>query len=56
MWTLLAVLSAVLLGLYDVAKKTALKKNGVLTVLLVATALSTLFLAPFSVLVPLRII
>ena len=47
MWTLLAVLSAVLLGLYDVAKKTALKKNGVLTVLLVATALSTLFLAPF---------
>ena len=47
MWSILAVFSAILLGLYDVAKKTALKKNGVLTVLLVATALSTLFLAPF---------
>ena len=47
MWTVLAVLSAVLLGLYDVAKKKALQKNGVLTVLLAATALSTLFLAPF---------
>jgi len=47
MWTVLAVLSAVLLGLYDVAKKKALQKNGVLTVLLVATALSTLFVSPF---------
>ncbi|MBR4827073.1 MAG: DMT family transporter [Bacteroidales bacterium] len=43
----MAVLSAVLLGLYDVAKKKALQKNGVLSVLLVATALSTLFLSPF---------
>ncbi len=47
MWTVLAVFSAILLGLYDAAKKQALKKNGVLAVLLVATALSTLFLAPF---------
>ena len=47
MWTLLAVLSALLLGLYDVAKKKALQENGVFTVLLVATALSTLFLSPF---------
>ena len=47
MWTVLAVCSAFLLGLYDAAKKQALKKNGVLAVLLVATALSTLFLAPF---------
>ena len=47
MWSLMAVFSAVLLGLYDVAKKKALQKNGVLTVLLVATALSTLFVSPF---------
>ncbi len=47
MWTLLAVLSAILLGLYDVAKKKALQKNGVFTVLLVATALSTLLVSPF---------
>lgn len=47
MWVLMAVFSAVLLGFYDAAKKQALKKNGVLTVLLAATALSTLFLAPF---------
>ncbi len=43
----MAVLSAVLLGFYDAAKKQALKKNGVLTVLLVATALSTLFVSPW---------
>ena len=47
MWTVLAVCSSFLLGLYDAAKKQALKKNGVLTVLLVATALSTLFVSPF---------
>ena len=47
MWTVLAVCSAFLLGLYDAAKKQALKKNGVLAVLLVATALSTIVLAPF---------
>ena len=47
MWTALAVASAFLLGLYDVAKKQALQKNGVLAVLLVATALSALFTSPF---------
>ncbi|MBO4672016.1 MAG: DMT family transporter [Bacteroidales bacterium] len=47
MWLFLAVLSAILLGLYDVAKKQALRKNGVLAVLLVATAFSTLFVSPF---------
>ena len=52
MWSLMAVMSAVLLGLYDVAKKKALQKNGVLAVLLVATALSTLFLSPFFKLGP----
>ncbi len=54
MWLLLAVLSAILLGLYDVAKKQALRKNGVLTVLLVATAFSTLFLCPFLRVGPLK--
>lgn len=39
--------SALLLGTYDVAKKEALKRNGTLPVLLVATALSALFLCPF---------
>ena len=43
----MAVASAVLLGLYDVAKKQSLQHNGVLEVLLCATALSTLFLCPF---------
>ncbi len=47
MWALLAVFSAILLGLYDAAKKKALQQNGVLAVLLVATALSTLFVSPF---------
>lgn len=47
MWILLAILSAVMLGMYDVAKKQALRRNGVLDVLLAATALSTLFVSPF---------
>ena len=47
MWAVLAVLSAVLLGFYDVAKKQALRKNGILFVLLAATAISTVLLAPF---------
>lgn len=47
MWIWLAVASAVMLGLYDVAKKQSLRRNGVLYVLLVSSALSTLFLSPF---------
>lgn len=39
--------SALLLGVYDVMKKSALKRNGVLWVLLIATACSTLLLCPF---------
>lgn len=46
-WVWLALLSAIALGVYDVAKKTALKKNGVLEVLLVATLLSTVLMIPF---------
>ncbi len=49
MWLLLAFLSAALLGLYDVAKKSALKDNAVLPVLLLNTLFSTLLFAPFIV-------
>ena len=47
MWIWLALISAVLLGFYDVAKKYALKRNGIYFVILAATAFSTLFLCPF---------
>ena len=47
MWLTLTVCSAVLLGLYDIAKKQALKKNGVYWILLCSTALTALFLCHF---------
>ena len=47
MWLWLSVLSACLLGVYDVAKKKALQRNSVLWVLFGATFLSALFLCPF---------
>ena len=47
MWLWMTLASALMLGIYDVFKKQALKNNGVLWVLLAATALSTLFLSPF---------
>ena len=47
MWLWLTIGSALMLGIYDVFKKQALKNNGVLWVLFAATALSTLFLSPF---------
>ena len=47
MWLWLSVGSALLLGVYDVAKKQALKYNSVYWILLCATALTTLFLSPF---------
>lgn len=49
MWIWMALGSAFLLGLYDVSKKIALKKNDVLEVLFVATFLSTVFLAAWLV-------
>lgn len=49
MWLSLAFLSAALLGLYDVAKKQALKSNSVLVVLLLNTALSTLIFSPIII-------
>lgn len=47
MWIWLAVGSAFMLGVYDVAKKQSLKRNSSLGVLLLATAFSTLFLSPW---------
>lgn len=47
MWVWMAVGSAVMLGIYDIAKKQSLKRNGTLVVLLWATAFSALFLLPF---------
>jgi len=47
MWLWMTLGSAILLGVYDVAKKQSLKRNGVLSVLLGATVLSALFLCPF---------
>lgn len=47
MWIWMSLGSALLLGLYDVAKKQALKRNSVLWILFVSTALTTLFLSPF---------
>lgn len=46
MWLWLAFVSAALLGLYDVAKKQAVKDNSVPVVLLLTTLLSTLFFLP----------
>ena len=46
MWLYLALGSAFLLGLYDVAKKHSVSKNSVLNVLLIAAALSTVLLSP----------
>lgn len=47
MWIWAIVASAVALGFYDVAKKQALKKNGVLIVLFASSLLSTIMLIPF---------
>lgn len=47
MWTWMAIGSALLLGVYDVAKKHALRRGSPLWVLLGATVLSTLMLGPF---------
>lgn len=47
MWLLLAFLSAVLLGFYDVFKKKSLKDNAVLPVLFLNTVFSSLIFLPF---------
>lgn len=49
MWILLAFLSAALLGCYDVFKKTSLKDNAVLPVLMINTVMCALFFVPLIV-------
>lgn len=46
MWLWTAIASAFLLGFYDVAKKKASERNGVLHILLYTTAISTCFFLP----------
>ena len=46
MWIWLAVISSVLLGFYDVAKKRSVDGNAVLPVLTIATSISALFFLP----------
>lgn len=47
MWLWTALSSAFLLGFYDVAKKKASERNGVMHILLYTTAISTCFFLPF---------
>lgn len=47
MWIWMALASAALLGVYDVAKKVALRRNDVYWILFAATALSALLVSPF---------
>lgn len=49
MWLALGFLSALLLGFYDLAKKTSLKENAVLPVLLLNTFFCSLIFLPFVV-------
>lgn len=49
MWLVLAFSSALVLGLYDVAKKQALRHNAVLLVLFFTTLLASLLFAPFII-------
>lgn len=46
MWIILAISSALFLGLYDVMKKLSLRDNDVLTVLLLNTVFSTILMLP----------
>lgn len=49
MWLLLAFVSAILLGLYEVFKKISLEKNAVIPVILVSIVYSSITLAPFLI-------
>lgn len=49
MWLTLTFISAVLLGLYDVSKKVALRDNAVLPVLLLTTLIASLVFLPWIV-------
>jgi len=47
MWIWLTIVSALFLGLYDVAKKQSLKKNSVLYILFFSTLITSVILAPW---------
>lgn len=47
MWVCLSILSALLLGVYDISKKKSLQKNSVMWVLFSVSVLSTVLLIPF---------
>jgi len=47
MWIYLSLISALLLGIYDITKKKALDHNNVMWVLFATSAISTLLLSPF---------
>ena len=49
MWIFLAVLSALLLGVYDIFKKLSVNGNNVLTVLLYNTFFGALIMSPIVV-------
>ena len=49
MWILLAVVSSVLLGLYDISKKESLVGNNVLTVLFLNTLFCALLMCPTAI-------
>lgn len=49
MWLLLAFISAILLGLYEVFKKISLEGNAVIPVILVSIVYSSIMLAPFLI-------
>ena len=50
MWLLFSFISALLLGIYDVAKKTSLHQNAVIPVLQTSILISSLILTPFLIL------
>lgn len=56
MWLTLALISASLLGLYDVAKKQSLKANAVIPVLLLNTMFCSLIFLPFIIMSAMGII
>lgn len=46
MWIYFVILSAVFLGVYDICKKSSLKKNAVLVVMLLSSSVSLLMMSP----------
>lgn len=49
MWVITAFISTLFLGIYDVSKKMALKKNAILPVLVISTGISALLFSPILI-------